>query len=106
MADKPKQHPDGLPFPPVGEGWTTNNELPVANQRTFLLTSKNIEAIRKHNEDRWEELSAELTLKVPPSKIDRKTGRMTSSLSDDERQRLLALALFVDKGVVREVFAT
>lgn len=101
-----KQHPEGLPFSPEGEGWTKQTKQPTSDQRTRLLTSRNIDAMRKHEPDRWDELSVKLSEASLPSRMDPKTGRLRSSLSDEERDKLIALSLLRDKGVVNEGVAT
>lgn len=105
--DQQHTHPEGLPFAPEGQGWTTPPvDPPFTDTRVRLLSLPNIMAMRKHNGPVWDSLDSDLTVKmnaVPVNDKGKRLFRRVPRITDDERDRLIALALLVDKGVVREV---
>lgn len=92
------QHPEGLPYPPEGMGWTTGDTIPASGDRARLLTRVNIEALKINEPVDWDAALSRL----PADKVrDPRSGRFINRMTDDERQRLTALAILVEKGVVQ-----
>jgi hypothetical protein len=78
-------------------GWTSGDTIPPGGDRARLLTRVNIESLKSNLSAEWAETLAQL----PADKVrDPRSGRFINRLSDDERQRLAALALLVKRGVV------
>lgn len=95
------QHPEGLPFPPVGMGWTIGDQVEDSRVKpSSLLTAHNIESVKRNHPDDW--MSAFEAIPTEKSARDPRSGRMVNNISDDERRRLATLAILVHLGVVNE----
>lgn len=98
--DKHNRHPEVLPFEPEGNGWTTVEPVPTVSRRPLLLTSNNIAAIRRNHPIEWT-AKAETLGAVGITGRDPRTGRPTG-LNEDEIERLIALRILVDRGVITD----
>ena len=95
------QHPEGLPFQPVGPGFTKPDEIrsygPI---RSLLLSEHNVESIRRNNENEFGTAMFALKQIAPLAKRDPRTGLVRRGFTDQELERIVALSVLVTKGVV------
>lgn len=102
MSEQAKpQHPEGLPFQPVGPGFTKPDETrsfgPI---RSLLLSDHNIASIRRNNENEFGTAMFALRQTVPVVARDPRTGLVRKGFTEQELERIAALSVLVMKGVV------
>jgi hypothetical protein len=97
--------PEAEPFEPEGLGWTkTNTDVPQSFTRVTLLTDHNVTSVRHNHPVEWAAAMEAIEAALPERKVrDQRTGAFINSVSVQEQERLVALSLLVDLGVVGEV---
>ena len=99
------KHPEGLPFEPTGPGFTSGDNVRNGGVvRRLLLSDHNIASIKRKHADAFEAARFALeTMKLPMSGIDPKTGAMKQAgWTEQDIERLAAMSVFVQLGLVRE----
>ena len=90
----PPDGPIGDGREPTGHGFT-GRVAPSFGVPRQLISHKNIVAVRRNHKGAYENALDAL----PVRQRDKRTGRFSGGFTDDERERLAALSVFVEQGM-------